>query len=312
MTIVLVLLGLIGAILVLGLAAYLIAPRVIYGLAWWMLRRRAGLTQKSISVDGVSWPYLEGGKADGATVVLLHGFAADKDAWTLYAKHLTARYRVIAPDLQGFGENDRDPKADYSIAPQAARVRAFLDAVGVERCHLSGNSMGGFIALRFALDYPERLNSLTLMNSAGVIGETESALQIGVNDGRNLLAVETVSDVDRLMDFLAHKPSPIPQGFKKIIFEEYDTHRVQLDSVFWKISEEALNHPLTDRLGAIDTPTLIIWGRHDQLIDVSCVDVLAAGIANAETVIFDDMAHIPMLENPGKTAAAHLAFLERR
>ena len=299
------------SIVALAVAVYLLAPRLLYALVQIALRRHARLTRRVQLVDGQAWPYLEGGPADGEPVVLLHGFGGDKDNWPLYARHLTDEFRVIAPDLPGFGDNSRRTGVDYGTATQAERLGAFLDALQIESCHLGGNSMGGFIALRFALDFPERLRTLTLFNNAGVLGADESELQHSIAIGENTLAIESVDDVNRLMAFVAYDAPRVPRQFCKVIHAEFAEHRELLDTIFWQVANEATRQPLNERLPEVAAPTLILWGRHDRLIDVSCVDVLADGIPRAEQVIFEDVGHVPMIEKPKKTAAAHRPFLAR-
>lgn len=293
------------------LLLYWFAPATLFQQFQNMLRRKARVTRKTISVGGTVWPYLEGGPADGDTVVLVHGFGADKDNWAFYAPHLSDKYRVIVPDLPGFGESDLTAERDYSIAAQTARLVDFLDALGVERCHLAGNSMGGFIALQAALDHPHKLASLTLINNAGVVGEGESELQKMAGEGQSPLVVRTPADVDKLLAFVAHKPRPIPGQFKKVMFNEAKRREALLDHIFWAIAEDSLKNPVNDRLGEVSAPTLIVWGRHDRLIDVSSVEVLEKGITGAESVIFEHVAHVPMIEDPQALAGAHLPFLAR-
>ena len=156
---------------------YLFFPEQIVALMRWLMRKRARVVRKTVTVDGRSWPYLEGGDPSKPTLVMVHGFGADKDHWAFYAPWLTKDYHLIAPDLPGFGENDRDRELPFDVASQARRLKDFLDVLGIERPHLGGNSMGGWISLRFAIDYPDRLRTLTLMNNAGVLGADESALQ---------------------------------------------------------------------------------------------------------------------------------------
>lgn len=82
-----------------------------------------------------------------------------------------------------------------------------------------------------------------------------------------------------------------------------------LDGIFWQIIDEALNDSLTERLGEVSMPTLIIWGRHDRLIDVSCAEVMAAAIPDNTVVILEDAGHIPMIECPGETARHHIRLI---
>lgn len=301
----------VAAIAVVAVATYTFAPNVAFDRLRNLLRRYGRLTRKVQNIDGQPWPYLEGGPADGVPVVLIHGFGADKDNWSLYARELTDGFRVIAPDLPGFGENSRQTGADYGSATQAKRLMAFLDALGIETCHLGGNSMGGLIALRCALDFPERIRTLTLINSAGVVGANDSVLQRAIEAGKNLLAPESADDVTRLMALVVHKPPRIPRRFREVMYNEFAEHRELLDAVFWQVADEAVGHPLNDRLPEVSAPTLVVWGRHDQLIDVSSVDVLVEKIPDVEKVIFEDVGHAPMIENPKRTAAVHRPFLAR-
>lgn len=300
-----------GILVVSFIAVYVLFPRLLFSFLRNALRRKGKLTEKSVKVGDLVWPYLEGGPSDGEPLVLLHGFGGDKDNWAMYAPEMVGKYRLIAPDLPGFGDNIRDIGRDYDMITQARLVRDFLDAMGIEKCHIGGNSMGGFVALRFALDYPDRLLSMTLFNNAGVVGADESELQKEAQAGKNPLEIHSADDVKRMLAFVAHKPMKVPGQFRKIFYEDFAAHRDLLDKIFWTLVEDGTVKPLNDQLGQVKAPTLIIWGRHDQLIDVSCVDVLEEGIPNAESVIFEDVGHVPMIENPKATAAKHLEFLAK-
>ncbi len=169
------------------LALYIFSPRTLFNWLPKSLRRKGGLVEKSISAGGFNWPYLEGGPVDGDVVVLVHGFGGDKDNWAMFSPQITRKYRFISMDLPGFGENDRSLDREYNIASQVARLRQFLDAMGISKCHLGGNSMGGHISLQFALSHPEYVQSLTLYNNAGVMGTEESELQGAVENSENAL-----------------------------------------------------------------------------------------------------------------------------
>jgi hypothetical protein len=96
------------------------------------------------------------------------------------------------------------------------------------------------------------------------------------------------------MAFVSHKPVRLPGNFKKLFFAEADEHREVLDKIFWQIVGASIDEPLNGRLGDLAAPTLIIWGRHDRLIDVSCAAVLDEEIRDSELVIFEETGHVPM------------------
>lgn len=291
---------------------YFLFPGRLVALGRWLLRRRGGTVQKSVTVEGRAWPYLEGGDPAKPTLLLVHGFSGDKDNWSFLAPYMTRDYHVVAPDLPGFGENERNPALAYDIAAQTARLKAFADALGLQRPHIAGNSMGGWIALRYALDYPDALASLILLDNAGVNGANESDLQKqAANEDYNPLVLASLEDADRLVAMVVHKPPYVPRRLKPVLYADALRYRDQLDAAFWVIATEMRDHPLNDRLGEVKVPTLIIWGRHDRLIDVSCVAELERGIAGSRSHVFEHVGHVPMVEDPKATAAVMREFLAK-
>jgi abhydrolase domain-containing protein 6 len=122
-------------------AVYYIFPGASFKFLLKTERSIAGLKQNNITIEGFNIQYLEGGQGD--VILFLHGFGANKDNWTRFSKYLTPHFRVIAPDLPGFGESTRDAAASYTISVQADRIHAFANALGLKAFHLGGNSMGG-------------------------------------------------------------------------------------------------------------------------------------------------------------------------
>ena len=95
-------------------------------------RSRSGLSHETVVIGDETWHYLEGGPEDGEVILLFHGFGGDKDNWTRFSNSLTGKYRVIAPDLPGFGESAQHPDWDYSLPPQRSRVNGFAQALGLD------------------------------------------------------------------------------------------------------------------------------------------------------------------------------------
>jgi pimeloyl-ACP methyl ester carboxylesterase len=297
-----------AAILLAGV--YFLAPQLLVALTVWLVRKWGRLTAKSIVVDGVNWPYLEGGPPEGDTVVMVHGFAGDKDNWSLYAHFFTRRFRVIAPDLPGFGQNVRNADWDYRGAAQTERLRAFLERMRIDKFHLTGNSMGGYIALNYALHYPERVKTLTLIDNAGVTSRNKSELELAIDEGRNPLVAKTLDEFDGLLNFVMQKRIPSPAFMMRAMFAVQRRHYELLDRIFWAFADEALQHNLTERLGDVVMPTLIIWGRHDRLIDVSCAEAMAAAIPDNRLVILEDVGHVPMIESPAEAARHQISLID--
>lgn len=296
------------------LTRYFTSPALkpVRSLARAFARAAIGVVSRERVIGGVRWSWIEAGPDDGEPLVLLHGFAGCKDNWILIAPLLALRYRVICPDLPGFGESGLVTGADYSIGEQADRVVRFIDALDLGPCHLGGNSMGGFIALAIALDAPDVVASLMLLNNAGVDGAQLTPAQQALKAGHDLFAVRNADDVDILMSMLFHKPPYLPWLARRAIASQLAMRQELEQLILGQILIDAVERPLNKRLGEVAVPVLIIWGRGDNLLHVSAADAQHQGIAGAELVILEDAGHVPMIERPRRTAREMLSFVARQ
>ena len=269
-----------------------------------LVRGLVGLHKRSVRVAGASWPYLEGGPASAPVVLFVHGFGADKDMWLTYSRHFRGRYRVIAPDLPGFGEASRAAGRDYSPRTQARRLAAFCDALRIKDAHVVGSSMGGFISAWLAIDRADLVRTLTLMNAAGVFGAAPSVVQEAAESGENPLVATDDAALARLLELLSYKPLPLPRFARKFLLAGYREHEALLDEIFWQLVAAHESEGLEAALGRIRAPTLVLWGREDRILDPSCAEVFARGIPGARQVMLDNVGHVPMLESPARSAAA--------
>ena len=286
-------------------------PGVMFDLLKTAERSAAGLKQHSIYVKGLRIEYLEGGKGDA--LVLLHGFGANKDNWTRFAKHLTSHFRVIAPDLPGFGESSLAPDGDYTIRVQAERLKAFLRALGIKSLHLGGNSMGGNIAGVYASRYSKDLKSLLLIAPGGIVSSEPSEMFLLLKDGKpNPLVAESIEDYERLLDFVFVKRPFIPRAIKKYLIQEAIEHQSLNRKIFKQLRSSVDAPPLEAMLKGLPVPTLIVWGLQDRVLHVSGAMILEAVMPKAKTEVMNAVGHLPMIEKPEETAALYLSFLDQR
>lgn len=282
-----------------------IFPRAVARASAALDRRRCGLALKQCSVMGFDIPYLEGGS--GEPLLLIHGFGGQKEHFSRAARQLQGRYRVLIPDIPGFGMASRNPQADYHIEAQAARVMAFADALGLRRMHMGGNSMGGFIAAECAARHPDRIASLWLIGSAGVPGaqDTDIVRQFKATGDWPLL-IRQPSDFDRLVHTVMVHPPFMPYAVKWVLGRrgaaDCELHR--------RIAQQALGDspPLSRRYERIATPALVVWGAEDRVLHPSCVDGFRALFPNAKVRVMPGCGHAAMIEAPGETARDYLAF----
>ena len=286
------------------LAGIHLAPEAALRLAVGADRQRSGLVRKQIDLPGgMHWVYLEGGHGD--LLILLHGFGADKDNFTRAARFLTPHYRVIVPDLIGFGESAHPQDADYAPAAQAERVRAFAQALGITNVHLGGNSMGGHIALSYSALHPTEVTSLWLLDAGGVWTAPESELQkIGRESGRNPLMAKSEDEYAGIFRFVMSDPPFVPRPLLNVKARE----RIENFSLEARIFKQIRSDSVEGRITGMITPTLIMWGANDRAINVATADVLHKLLPNSQVVIMPGIGHLPMLERPRQSAEAYLRF----
>ncbi|MCP1621018.1 pimeloyl-ACP methyl ester carboxylesterase [Pseudomonas sp. SLBN-26] len=268
----------------------------------------AGLSNQVVTAGELDFAYYDGGPKLGETIVMVHGFGADKDNWLRMARHFSSRYHVVVPDLPGFGESSR-PAGSYDVGTQAERLADFIQALGVGKVHLVGNSMGGHIVALYAARYPDRVRSLALFDNAGVTAPHKSELFDLLEQGRpNPLVVTRVSDYDRLMDFVFVDPPILPAPLKRYLADRAIANQVHYEAVFQQLVQRYI--PLEPELPKIQAPTLLLWGDQDRVLDVSSLDVMKPLIPHASTVVMKDCGHAPMIERPAETARHYQAFLD--
>ncbi len=273
-------------------------------------RSGSGLGYKTVVVGDETWHYLEGGPKDAEVALLLHGFGGDKDNWTRFSKSLTGSYRVIVPDLPGFGESAQHPDWDYSMPPQRSRVNGFVLALGLEQFHVVGHSMGGHLAALYTHKYPVQVLSMALFNNAGINAPEESDMQRALTKGENPLIVNSLEDFDALLALATYKKPFVPWPVKGVLAQKAMDH-AEFNQFIFESFKSDRSSDLEPILTDIENPVLILWGEFDRILDVSSVNVMRPLLPQAEVVIMKDTGHMPMLERPAETAALYLGFVEK-
>ena len=304
--------ALLAAAAVAGLAAatvWFAFPELVLQAANAHARRAAGLERRSLDVAGHHIVYLDGGR--GTPVVLLHGFGANKDLWDSVAAQLTPHYRVIAPDLPGFGDSPAVDGEKYDARSQAQRVHALLTALGVREIHIGGNSMGGLIATIYAASYPANVRSLLISDAPGVRTPVVSEMRRLLAAGEIPFLVHDQADIDRLLELVLYRPPSFPGPIKRAAGEDAIRRRATYERIWNDLGiirpgADGVLEPLLPRIAA---PTLVLWGEADDLADVSSADVFVRLLPNARKVILKDCGHSPAWECPAPMAQSYLAFL---
>ncbi len=270
-------------------------------------RSLSGLTAHSVRVDDHDIAWLDGG--EGEPVVLLHGIFAEKDHWVEFARVLTGRYRVIIPDLAGFGESSRLDDASYAYAPQVERLHAFLEKTGARRVHLAGNSMGGTIAALYAARYPHRVASLAFIGAPhGIRTPDGSEGDRVIESGGSPLIVRTPEEFDAMMRFLFVQQPFLPRP----IYVDARTRALgsaESNERLWK-EQLADRYLLDGMISAVTVPTLALWGAGDRMFHASGIERLREALPQGEFEIIPAVGHLPMMEQPRAAGERYRRFLE--
>ncbi len=242
-------------------------------------------------------------RAPTGTVLMVHGFGGSKDHWTRLAARLPQDLHLVALDLPGFGESPRDPTATYAVAAQVARLKRFVDAHALHGVHLMGNSMGGRIAAEYALAFPGDVASLVLFDPAGVTPPPGAR-------ANHVVIVRSAADFDAFLANAFVTPPAIPDALKG-----YFAERAQANADFEQRVLDELNATpgrLEERLGALATPALVVWGSEDRIIDPAVATSWRAHLPRGDVVLMNKVGHAPMLERPEESAALVAVWWRRR
>ena len=273
-------------------------------------RKSAGLSEKAVVVDSHNIRYLAGGR--GETVILLHGIFAEKDHWVDFVRVLDGAYAIVAPDLPGFGASGRFEDQRYDYAAQVERMKSFVDALGIERAHFAGNSMGGTIAALFAIRYPERVASLAFIGAPhGVKTATRSEMDFAIDGGKTSpLIARNTEEFEQMLTLLFHERPFLPYPIARIA-REGAMRDASSNARIW--NEQLKDRFLLDsKIEAVSQPTLVLWGEHDKLFDVTGAAVLRQRLQKSEVRVMRDVGHLPMLEAARESATAYAKFLSRQ
>lgn len=294
-----------------GLLALLVLgtlwPGAALQLEYARLRWQAGASERSLQLDGQRIAYLEAGS--GPTLVLLHGFTGSKENWLVLMPHLTPHYRVVAPDLPGWGESTRTAGADYGYAAQAERLASLLRQMGGTPVALVGHSMGGGIAAVLAAREPALIDRLVLMDAGGALFR-ENEFGRAVLRGENPFAVDDRASFDAYLTAVFDDPPFVPWPADRALI----ARRIQ-DAAFESAVLDAIGRGPEAFLPAreaerINRPTLLLWCTRDRVVDVSAAAAYAAAIGSSTVRELGGCNHMPMMEQPAATAAALEDFLK--
>jgi len=298
------LISILGVLIVLTLTLILIlqfAPGLtLSGLqstaAW-----SAGFEKKSADIDGYAAHHYEAGPEDAPVVVLLHGLTDEKNSFVLAASDLAKSHRVILPDLQGHGENAQTNGRDYSIRGQAEFVENLLKALDVDQLVIGGNSMGGHVAIAFTMANTDRVEKLVLLGATGLLLD-EPTTYFTFPEDIDLAYLKAMHE--NSLKNPPYLPESILRHLARDLNEKAPFYNQMVSQL---IAGEDFR--LDDRIENLTTPTLVVWGREDQVVPLRYGQAYDAELPNSKLIILE-AGHAPQIEIPDTVSAELLHFIE--
>ena len=257
----------------------------------------AGLPYEIKEVDGIT--YAEAAADSTATpVLLLHGMMGTIDNWeNLFPAVAEAGYRIVCPVLPMYTIKLREAHLQGIVD----FVRSFTDLVGLERAVVTGNSFGGHVASMYAMQFPERVAAVVLSGASGVY-EVEMSSSVMRRNDKNYLRPR----VEKTFYDPKHVTDELLDDVIDIITDREKAIRLI------KFARAVEKTGIKDQLDQIKAPTLLIWGKQDEITPPDVAHTFHAGIPDSELYWIDECGHVPMQEQPEEFNRVYVDFLNRR
>lgn len=265
-----------------------------------LLLSMRGIERKVSGKGRQAITYYEGGPREGRPVILLHGFGGNAQfTWMRLMPALAKRYHVIAPDMLASNFLRLNAKT-YSVDLEVEQVLRLMEDLNLPSSDFVGLSVGGWVSLILALEHPEKVSRLILVESAGLTTEIPE------------LAKLTLTDRDkarRFFQLLFYSPPPLPGFVLDQMVRSSTRIKTQYEAVFMGMIENSKLRLLDERVGEIRQPTLVIHGREDRVIPIAVGERLHQLIPGSQIVILEESGHAPVWDQPAKLEKAMMDFL---
>jgi pimeloyl-ACP methyl ester carboxylesterase len=278
-------------------------------------RQDAGLQTKTLKVGHLTWKYSEGGSSQKPTILLIHGLGGNRDCWNKVAHFLTPNYHVIIPNLPTNDDIQIPQTADVSIPNVSLALRQFAEALNIQnKLNIAGHSLGGSIATYYASQYPFDTQSLFLLSSTGIYKGAKTPYSLNPSTLKNLVITKS-GDFDRmiskLMQYPPHLPSNIKTAQENLLISQAPQTTRLIDQLI-QLSQIYTPETFARLARSVEAPTLILWGKQDQIINYEVANELQHLMKRAEIpIILNNVGHLPILEAENQVAQSYLPFLAK-
>ena len=260
------------------------------------------MEEKFLQIDENKIRYLESGNSK-KTLVLIHGLGASSERWEKVIPLFAKYFRVIIPDLIGFGYSDK-PLADYTLDFFSSFLEKFFAAANIQHPILIGSSLGGQIAVEYTAEHSQNVEKLILVSPSGVMKKSTPALDAYIMAALYPNEQNTKNAFELMESSGKHIDEKIINGF---------IERMKLPNAKLAFMSTLLGlknaKVITTKLQSMIIPTLIIWGSNDPVIPIQHADEFVASIKDCRFLRMDNCGHTPYVQDPNSFASLVLKFL---
>lgn len=244
----------------------------------------------------------------GHAVVLIHGYPFNRSLWTEQTEALTSRFRVITPDLRGFGESDSS-EGPVTMNRMAQDVAELMDQLGIDQAVIGGLSMGGYVALAFVKQFPSRVKALVLADTRAQ-ADTEEAKQTRHQHAEKALSEGMAGIADAMLPKLLTPDtvSKRPEVVKRVRDMMLKTKPQGAASALLGMAER---DDQSEFIATIRVPTMIVVGREDALTPLADSEKMQSKIVPSRLVVIENAGHVSNLEQTEQFNFALIRFLDR-
>ncbi len=269
--------------------------------------------QRFVDAGGTRTRVIEAGDESLPDLVLMHGTGGHAEAFLRNLGELSRHFHLIAFDFVGHGWSDA-PDLPYTLDVYADHLEALLSELGIERCHLSGESLGGWVAAWFAAHSPHRVDRLVLAVPGNVTAKPETMKKLRESTRAAVLEASPESVRARLEWLFApenrHLVTADLVAVRLAIYSQPDAARTVEHVLVLQDPEVRRRYTWSPQwCGQIEAPTLILWTEHDPTGPVAEGELLDEWIPDSELVVMADAGHWPQWERPAEFDRIHREFL---